>query len=85
MSPSVAPPGCAAVVIDRNVVRTNGAVALRRVGERWEIKVARASGLGRPWARMASAADDAIALPATISSPAARDATPRAEDLQPGD
>lgn len=84
-SPRAAPPDCGALVVDRNVLRSNGAIALRQVGHQWEIKVARPSGMVRPWVRMAAPAEDATELPATIPRASARDATPRAEDLQPGD
>ena len=36
-----APPGCAALVVDRGVWRRSGAMALRRDGERFEITAAR--------------------------------------------
>ena len=52
VSPRTAPPHCAAIVIDRTKSRANGAVALRRAGDHWDIKVARPAGYGRPWARL---------------------------------
>jgi len=66
VSVRAAPPGCAALVIDRKVWQRNGAVALRRVGKTsdikasdikasdikaWEITAARPDGTDRPWAR----------------------------------
>jgi competence protein ComEC len=78
-----APPGCAALLIDRNVLRRTGAVSLRRVGEGFEVTAARPAGYDRPWAR-ALANDDASGAPATPRTPAP-DATPRPEDLEPGD
>src|SRR5262249_26160383 len=43
-----APPGCAAVVIDRNVSRRSGAMALRRRGEEFEITATRPPAPDRP-------------------------------------
>ena len=76
-----APPDCAALVIDQRVVRASGAIALRRVGNRFEIEVARPSGLDRPWARNASQ----IESPSRPDAAPAPDATPKTEDLEPGD
>jgi competence protein ComEC len=81
-----APPGCAALVIDRRVSQSNGALALRRVGAAWETTAARPDGYDRPWARARPAVDEAAAAARTTPARApARDATPRAEDLEPGD
>ena len=81
VSPRPAPPDCAALSVDRKIWRENGAIALRLVGDRFEETVARPPGYARPWApeTQASAANT---LPVR---PAARDATPRPEDLEPGD
>jgi competence protein ComEC len=48
-----APPGCTALVIDRDVWRRSGAMALRRRGEQFEITATRPPGYDRPWARAA--------------------------------
>jgi competence protein ComEC len=77
-----APAECKALVIDRKVSRSSGAMALRWNGEGFEIAAARPAGHDRPWARASTAPDEAV-LPAT--RPQARDATPRAEDLEAGD
>ncbi len=45
------PADCAATVIDRNASRRAGALALRRVGQGWEITAAREPHSDRPWAR----------------------------------
>ena len=76
------PAECKALVIDRKVSRGNGAIALRRSGEGFEITAARPAGLDRPWAR-GSVAPLESAAPAARPQP--RDATPRAEDLEAGD
>jgi hypothetical protein len=59
----------------------------------WEITPARPDGYDRPWAPRspaevpaAAASADAQSSPSKPAAPAAkRDATPRAEDLEPGD
>jgi competence protein ComEC len=84
VSPREAPPDCAARVVDRKVWRRGGAVALRRIGEGFEMTAARADGYDRPWAR-ALPVVAAEATRATPARPVLRDATPREEDLEPGD
>jgi competence protein ComEC len=84
VSQRTAPPGCAAQVIDRPKLRANGAVALVRSGDHWTVKVARPVGSGRPWARLVGPAET-VTLPETIPRPNAADATPRNEDIEPGD
>ncbi|HXF88401.1 MAG TPA: ComEC/Rec2 family competence protein [Xanthobacteraceae bacterium] len=84
VSARVAPPGCAAVVIDRTTVRAHGAVALRLVDDRWVIDVARPAGFARPWARpTAASASEAPSL--EVARSRTRDATPRLDDIEPGD
>jgi competence protein ComEC len=76
------PPQCQATMIDRKLSRSIGAVSLTRDGERWEIIATRPMTQERPWAR-------AKPLPAEaaqpVTRPQLRDATPRLEDLEPGD
>ena len=81
-----APPGCAALVIDRQVSRRSGAMTLRRAGEGFEVTATRPAGYDRPWARAVAPANEP--LETGRSTPAARegrDATPREGDLEPGD
>jgi competence protein ComEC len=80
-----APPNCGALVIDRQVWRRSGAMALRRVGEGFEITAARAAGYERPWTRTVSAAGSDAPQASRTTSSAPRDATPRGDDLEPGD
>ena len=81
-----APPGCATLVIDRQVWRRSGAMALQRRGDGFEITPARPPGYDRPWARAATQASDAPEpRRAPSASAPARDATPRDEDLEAGD
>jgi competence protein ComEC len=82
-----APPGCATLVIDRQVWRRSGAMALQRRADGFEITPTRPPGYDRPWARAATQASDAPEPRRTPSAAAApaRDATPRDEDLEAGD
>jgi competence protein ComEC len=82
VSPRQAPGDCAALLIDRRTWRTEGALALRAVGDSFELSAGRPPGYVRPWAPQVRGTNDG----ATRSlRPAARDATPRVEDLEPGD
>jgi competence protein ComEC len=79
-----APPDCAALVVDRSVWRRHGALALRRIGDRFEITAARPAGYDRPWARaMPQPGATADRLRPNRAQP--RDATPKAQDLEAGD
>jgi competence protein ComEC len=81
-----APAACAALVIDRQVWRRSGAVALRRLGEGFEITPTRPPGYDRPWAPAAVQGSDAPeARQPTSTRQQPRDATPREEDLEAGD
>src|SRR5262249_13735078 len=79
-----APPGCAAPVIDRQVWQRSGAMALRRLGERFEITASRPLGYDRPWRRAVAPESDAPAPPRAMP-PQPRDATPREDDREAGD
>jgi competence protein ComEC len=81
-----APPGCAATVIDRNVWRTSGALALYRTAEGFAVTPSRPPGYDRPWSpRQAVASAPATVATPTNSRVTAPDATPREEDLRPED
>jgi competence protein ComEC len=75
-----APSACAATVIDRTASRQGGALALRRVGQAWEVTAARPPGEARPWAAGAPAGTTGVNLPKSGAA-GPRDATPSAEDL----
>jgi competence protein ComEC len=77
-----APPQCAALVIDRNMLLRNGAVALHRTDDGFRMVVARPNGYERPWARVQSVAANPVPAPAHAQP---LDTTPRLEDLEPGD
>jgi competence protein ComEC len=77
-----APSGCAAVVVDRSVLRERGAVALSRSGVgTFTWSSARPPGEERPW----SARPAARAAAGPVPSEAQPDATPRPEDLEADD
>ena len=86
VSVRAAPSNCAALVIDREVWRRSGALALQRQGDSFEITPTRPPGYDRPWARATVQGSD-VPDPARAPSAAApaRDATPRDEDLDAGD
>jgi hypothetical protein len=71
-------------VIDRMTPRALGALALRRVGERWEITAATPRGQDRPWVPAARDGGTRVSVPAT-SAATQRDATPREDDLRADD
>jgi competence protein ComEC len=79
-----APPGCTALVVDRQVWRRSGAMALRRLGERFEITTTRTLGYDRPWRPAIAPESDAPVQPRAMPSQP-RDATPREDDLEAGD
>jgi competence protein ComEC len=79
----LAPPQCKAQVIDRNVWQRYGAATLTRTGDGFEIIFARAPNHGRPWAK--SPANVAETRRVSAARPAQPDATPRREDMEPGD
>jgi competence protein ComEC len=52
VTPLFAPKGCAApIVIDRESLKTTGAVTLKANGETFVVKTARSAGEDRPWSR----------------------------------
>jgi competence protein ComEC len=79
-----APEGCRSMIIDRGVLQRLGALTLRKVGDRFELTPTRPPGYDRPWAP-AAGAWMGLAEPGQPGRPPTRDATPRFEDLEPGD
>ena len=75
-------PECVATLVDRNVWRTNGAVALRWTGDEFEQAVTLPPGYDRPWGRgsMGAAARLPASTPATSG-----DATPHPEGVEADD
>jgi competence protein ComEC len=81
-----APASCGAVVVDRPVWRRSGALALRRLGEGFEITPTRPIGYDRPWARAFADRSDLQEASRSASPDAqSRDAAPREEDMDAGD
>jgi competence protein ComEC len=86
-SPQEAPPGCAALVIDRKMWRRSGAVALYPSGDGFTVEQTRPPGYDRPWApayRVRSTSAAAAKARARAGA-AAPDATPPSEALQADD
>jgi competence protein ComEC len=79
VSARTAPQSCAALTVDRDVGRRSGAVALRRLGEGFEIAVARPAGYDRPWARAATPASEAGESGRAVPAGATPDGIPREE------
>jgi competence protein ComEC len=82
VTPGKGPSNCAAMINDRDLRMRTGAMALRRTGEGYAVTLTRPPGYDRPWAR---AAPLLVNDGAASTGPATRDATPRAEDLEPDD
>ena len=81
VAPGNGPSACEAVMSDRAARQRTGALTLRREGQGFAITRTRPPGYDRPWARAVAEAADAPPTP----RPRPRDATPRAQDLEPGD
>jgi competence protein ComEC len=78
------PAGCAAMVIDRNVLHKSGALALTRAGTGWQITPTRTPGYERLWARATPERQPGIPSVAAPSA-APPDAAPAADDLSAAD
>ncbi len=74
------PPGCAAMVVTRSLLRRQGALALRRVGNTFTIEPARPADFDRPWAPQPPARRQDAASAAGSGPP--RDATPQPQDIE---
>jgi competence protein ComEC len=72
-------PNCVATLVDRNIWRSRGAVALRWMGDRFEQTVTLPPDYDRPWGHgsTTAATDTRLSVTPSISS----DATPRPDDL----
>ncbi len=73
---------CAATLIDRDVWRTHGAIALRWSGRHFEQDVTLPSGYERPWTRAIS---NTAPIEQRGREPAPREAAPRSETLEADD
>jgi competence protein ComEC len=81
VSPREAPGDCKALLIDRKVWRANGALALRSVGDHFDLSATRPFGYARPWAQGPHSAESAV-TPTRAITP---NATPKAEEMEAGD
>jgi len=79
-----APPDCAAMVVDRQRLAAQGALALTQRGDGFAVQAVKASGTDRPWAPAAAGEADFGASLAPRPA-ASRDATPSEADLQADD
>ena len=80
-----APRDCGAAVIERDRLRRQGALALRRTANGFDVQAVKPTGLDRPWAPAAGEPDGDstnLSRPAALRS---RDATPSEQDLQADD
>jgi competence protein ComEC len=84
VTPREPPADCPTMVVDRDLLRRFGAVTLRRLGNGFEMTPARPPGYNRPWAAAAAPSAGTVE-PGQPLPPRGRDATPRVEDLDPGD
>jgi competence protein ComEC len=77
-----APADCAATVLDRSTLRSNGAMALTYRNGRFEAMSARPEGIDRPWTRRREVArNTAHSVAATGVPPVSHDATPPQPDI----
>lgn len=81
-----APPDCAAMVVDRQRLVRQGALALTRRGDGFSVQAVRARGTNRPWSPAAAGEGDFEgALMPRAAAPRSKDATPSEADLQAED
>ena len=76
--------GCAASAIDREVWGRAGAISLKWNGKSFDREAANPPGHLRPWTRSREPAQRPETAAAPVR-PAPRDATPRLDDIEPGD
>ncbi|SEN31101.1 ComEC/Rec2 family competence protein [Bradyrhizobium sp. OK095] len=81
-----APPDCAAMVVDRQRLAAQGALALIRHGDGFAVQAVKAGGTDRPWSpSIAREADFGTSLAPQAAAPRNPDATPSEADLQADD
>ena len=81
-----AAPDCAAMVVDRERLKTQGALALSRNSDGFALQTVRARGANRPWSPAeAGDGDFELSLAPRPAAPRSRDATPSEADLQAED
>ena len=86
VTPRSAPPDCAAMVVDRQRLVRQGALALTQRGDGFSVQAVRARGTNRPWSPAAAGDGDIEgALMPRAAAPRSKDATPAEADLQAED
>ncbi len=80
-----APPDCAAMVVDRQRLAAQGALALTRRGDGFAVQAVKARGTDRPWSPASAGEADFGTSLAPQAPPRNRDATPSEADLQAED
>ncbi|UPK31968.1 ComEC family competence protein [Bradyrhizobium sp. 186] len=81
-----APPDCAAMVVDRQRLATQGALALTQRDDGFAVRAVRARGTSRPWLPTAAGEGDFDgSLAPKTAAPRSKDATPSEADLQAED
>lgn len=81
-----APPDCAAMVVDRQRLTAQGALALTQRGDGFAVQAVRARGTSRPWSpAVAGEGDFDTSLAPKTAAPRSKDATPSEADLQAED
>jgi len=81
-----APADCAAMVVDRPRLKSQGALALAPRGDGFAIQAVRARGANRPWSPAAAGDGDfELTLVPRSATPRVKDATPSEADLQAED
>ncbi|HEX9210535.1 MAG TPA: ComEC/Rec2 family competence protein [Bradyrhizobium sp.] len=78
-----APPDCAAMVVDRQRLASQGALALTRHGDGFAVQAVKAKGSDRPWSpATAGAGDFDGSLAPKTAAPRSQDASPSETDFQ---
>lgn len=81
-----APPDCAAMVVDRQRLASQSALALTQRGDGFAVQAVRARGTSRPWLPAGAGEGDFDgSLAPKTAAPRTRDATPAETDLQAED
>lgn len=77
-----APPDCAALVVDRQRLARQGALALTQAGDGFAVRAVKARGANRPWSPAAAGEGvSELTLMPLSKAPRVRDATPSETDL----
>lgn len=77
-----APPDCAAMVVDRQRLARQGALALTQAGDGFAVRAVKARGANRPWSPAAAGEGvSELTLMPPSAAPRVRDATPSEADL----